>query len=301
MRVGVVIGRTGGYGDTPSEIDAEYRRAVDAGLTSVWMTQHLGLDALTLMASWGTTGPEIGTAVVPVQTRHPVALAEQALTTHALVGGRLNLGLGLAHAATLESVYGLPPRRSVSYLADYVALLDALMGGEKTSPNETFPIAVRLGAALPSAPPILLAALGPRMLQLAGQHTTGTITWMTGPRTIATHVAPSIRAAAEAAGRPEPRVVVCLPVCVTDDINDARRRHGAGVSVYEGIPSYRAMLDREGVTEPIEVALIGPEDHIQEAVAGLLAGGATDVVAIPLGDPDERAATWELLSAMSRA
>jgi 5,10-methylenetetrahydromethanopterin reductase len=217
MRLGVVIGNPGGHRDSISALVADYQRARAEGLSTVWMTQHLGFDALTLMASWDDDdGPELGTAVIPAQTRHPVVLAEQALTTNALTGGRLTLGLGLAHSATLESLYGLSPRRSVGYLADYLDTLEALLSGTKSLSNQTFRFSARIGASgLPAPPPVLIAALGPRMLQLAGQRTAGTITWMTGPRTIAGYVAPTIRAAAEAADRLEPRVVVCLPFCVT--------------------------------------------------------------------------------------
>ena len=252
MRVGVVIGRPGGYGDAVSQLVAEYEQARAAGVSSVWMTQHLGFDALTLISSWGVDGDvEVGTAVIPVQTRHPVVLAEQALTAQALCGGRLALGLGLAHADTLEGIYGLPRRRSVSYLSDYLSTLDALMAGKRATPNETFSFSTRIGAELPPTPPsVLIAALGPRMLQLAGQRTAGTITWMTGAATIESYVSPTIRAAAEEAGRPDPRVVVCLPVCVTDNAASARERLGAVIGGYRGIPSYEAMLEREGVAEP---------------------------------------------------
>ena len=247
MAIGVVIGRPGGYGDTISQLNTEYERARAADVSSVWMTQHLGFDALTLISSWGVDDDaEVGTAVVPVQTRHPVVLAEQALTAQALCGGRLVLGLGLAHADTLEGVYGLPRRRSVSYLSDYLSTLDALMAGKRATPNESFALSTRIGAELPAPPSVLIAALGPRMLQLAGERTAGTITWMTGAATIESYVSPTIRAAAEAAGRPDPRVVVCLPVCVTENPASARERLGAVIGGYRGIPSYEAMLEREG-------------------------------------------------------
>ena len=139
MRIGVVIGRRGGFGDTISQLVAEYEQARAADVSSVWITQHLGFDALTLISSWGVDGDvEVGTAVIPVQTRHPVVLAEQALTAQALCGGRLALGLGLADAHNLERLYGLPRRRSVSYLADYLSTLDALMAAEPATPNESF-------------------------------------------------------------------------------------------------------------------------------------------------------------------
>ena len=298
MRIGVVIGRRGGWGDTLGDLAAEYQRAVEACVDSVWITQHLGFDALTLMASWGATGPELGTAVIPAPTRHPVPLAEQALTTQSLCGGRLSLGLGLAHAANLKSIYGLPPRRSVSYLADYLSTLDALMTGDETTPNDSFPITARLGGELPTPPPVLLAALGPRMLELAGSRTAGTITWMTGPRTVAGYVVPHIRAAADAAGLGAPRVVVCLPVCVTRDVVAARESYRSTNASYGTIPSYRDMLEREGAADPGEIAIIGSDELVQDSFGKLVSGGATDVVAVPTGSPDELDATWALLSAI---
>lgn len=303
MRIGVVIGRPGGYGDTLSQLVTEYEQARAAGVSSVWMTQHLGFDALTLISSWGVDGDvEVGTAVIPVQTRHPVVLAEQALTAQALCGGRLALGLGLAHADTLEGLYGLPRRRSVSYLSDYLSTLDALMAGTRATPNESFGFSTRLGVELlPPPPSVLIAALGPRMLQLAGERTAGTITWMTGAATIESYVSPTIRAAAEAAGRPDPRVVVCLPVCVTDDVASARERLGAVIGGYRGIPSYEAMLEREGVADAVDVAIIGSADEVGAALIGLRARGATDIAAIPLGNPEEVGATWDLISAIAKA
>jgi len=213
----------------------------------------------------------------------------------------LALGLGLAHADTLEGLYGLPRRRSVSYLSDYLSTLDALMAGKRATPNESFAFSTRIGAELPTPPSVLLAALGPRMLQLAGERTAGTITWMTGPATIESYVSPTIRAAAEAAGRPDPRVVVCLPVCVTDDAASARERLAAVIGGYRGIPSYEAMLEREGVADAVDVAIIGSADEVGAALTDLPSRGATDVAAIPLGNPDEVGATWDLISALAKA
>jgi F420-dependent oxidoreductase-like protein len=301
MRIGVVIGNPGGYGDSVAGLVGDYRRALEAGIPTVWMTQHLGFDALTLMASWGDDrGPELGTAVIPAQTRHPVALAEQALTTNSLTGGRLALGLGLAHSATLEATYGLPSRRSVSYLADYLTTLQALLSGQKSTPNETFDFSTRIGASHQfPAPPVLIAALGPRMLKLAGELTAGTITWMTGPRTIADYVTPSIQSAARAAGRSEPRVVVCLPFCVTKDPGTALASLSQ-FSLYRDIPSYRAMLDREGVADPRDIATAGDEDRVLNSFERLRSGGATDIGVIPFGNADEMAATWQLLGALAQ-
>ncbi len=301
MGIGVVIGGPGGYGDTVTQLAADFERARTTRVASVWMTQHLGFDVLTLIASWDVDGDvEVGTAVIPAPTRHPVVLAEQALTAQALCGGRLVLGLGLAHADTLEGVYGLPRRRSVSYLSDYLSTLDALMAGKRAEPNESFPLSARIAAEVPASPSVLIAALGPRMLQLAGERTAGTITWMTGAATIESYVSPTIRAAADAVGRPDPRVVVCLPVCVTDDPVNARERLRAAIGSYGAIPSYRAMLDREGAADPVDIAIIGSGDEVGSALTGLLSRGATDVVAIPVGHADELDATWDVIAASTR-
>jgi alkanesulfonate monooxygenase SsuD/methylene tetrahydromethanopterin reductase-like flavin-dependent oxidoreductase (luciferase family) len=190
----------------------------------------------------------------------------------------------------------------VRYWADYLSPLDALLGAVPATPNVFFAVSPPLGAAaLPTPPPVLIAALGPRMLQLAGERTAGTITWMTGAATIESYVSPTIRAAAAAAGRPDPRVVVCLPVCVTDDAASARERLGPAIGSYRDIPSYSAMLDREGVADAIDVAIIGNADQVGAALTGLASRGATDVAAIPLGNPDEVSATWDLISTLARA
>lgn len=299
-RVGVVIGSSGGFGDTLSSLRSSYDRARASGVSSVWMTQHLGFDALTVLASLGgEEGPELGTAVVPAQPRHPVALAEQALTVQALSGGRLALGLGLTHGAVLENVYGLPSQRSVKFLEDYLATLDALLAGAKTAPNDTFTFGTRLVADLPVPPPVLIAALGHRMLQLAGRRTAGTITWMTGPKTVEAHIVPIINEAAEAAGRPSPRVIVCLPVCVTDDRRSASDALRQSMGGYRATPSYRAMLDREGVDEPADIAIVGSVDDVREAFTGLFEVGATDVVAIPSGRPEDIESTWSGLAELT--
>ena len=136
------------------------------------------------------------------------------------------------------------------------------------------------------------------MLELAGSRTAGTITWMTGPRTVAGYVVPHIRAAADAAGQGAPRVVVCLPVCVTRDVEDARESYRSTNASYGTIPSYRDMLEREGAADPGEIAIIGSDELVQNSFGKLVSGGATDVVAVPTGSPDELDATWALLSAI---
>ena len=191
-----------------------------------------------------------------------------------------------------------------SYMREYLAsLMPMLRGetvnseGEQVTTNAFMPITVP-GA---TAPPVLVAALGPAMLKLAGTVADGTITWMTGTETVAAHIVPTIRAAAEAAGRPEPRIVVSLPVSVTADVAGVKERIRQEFSIYPGLPSYKAMLDREGAVDAADIAFVGDEGAVASAVARLAGAGATDFVASVVGDRDERARTISLLSEIVRS
>jgi F420-dependent oxidoreductase-like protein len=209
------------------ETVAQLRGFADAGFDHAFAVQIFGPDALTWLAAAGTQVPGIGlgTGVVPVHPRHPMMLAQQALTVQAATADRLLLGIGLSHQVVVEGVWGLSYEKPASYMREYLASLMPLLHGEaprstgeRVSTNAFAPLDIP-GT---KAPPVLLAALGPAMLELAGSQTDGTITWMTGTGTIGSHISPRIRRAAQAAGRPEPRVVVSLPVAVTADVEAAR-------------------------------------------------------------------------------
>jgi alkanesulfonate monooxygenase SsuD/methylene tetrahydromethanopterin reductase-like flavin-dependent oxidoreductase (luciferase family) len=133
------------------------------------------------------------------------------------------------------------------------------------------------------------------MLELAGRTVDGTVTWMTGVQTVESHVVPTITAAAKAAGRPAPSVVVGLPVCVTDDPAGARERIGRTFQIYGSLPSYRAMLDREGVEGPADVAIVGDEKTVGAALDHLAEAGATEFLANVLGSSEDRARTRAFL------
>ena len=136
------------------------------------------------------------------------------------------------------------------------------------------------------------------MLALAGRETDGTITWMTGPRTVRDHTVPRICEAASAAGRPAPRIVVGLPVAVTTDVATARESAARGFQIYGMLPSYRSMLDREGAEGPADVAIVGDESAVGEALGRLAEAGATDFLAVPFnvhGDPGVLERTRALL------
>jgi len=293
-----------GVFSSPRTVDgmlADAASAAASGLSSYWTSQIFTLDALTALAVVAPQVPGIrfGTGVVPIQPRHPMMLAGQALTVSQVSGGRLDLGIGLSHQVVVEGMWGEPFEKPVRRMREYLEALQPLLAGEDPQlSGET--VTCRGAVDVPAeAPPVLVAALGTQMLNVAGRLADGTVTWMTGPATLADHTVPTIWAAAEAAGRPEPRVVVALPVCVTADEAGARERAAAEFAVYGMLPSYRAMLDKEGVEGPADLALVGSADAVAERIAAVGAAGATSLVAAEFGTADERAATRELLAGLA--
>jgi F420-dependent oxidoreductase-like protein len=266
------------------------------------MPQIFGLDALTALAVAGSQVPviELGTAVVPTYPRHPMVLAAQALTTAAACERRLVLGIGLSHRVVIESMFGYSFDKPARHMREYLSiLLPLLREGSVNFVGKTMRAQGSVNAPEGRPVPVLLAALAPRMLRLAGGWADGTITWMTGPATVASHIVPTMAAAATEAGRPAPRVVVGLPVCVTGDADRARERAAKSFEMYGYLPSYRAMLDREGVAGPADVAVVGDEASIAAQLRRIAEGGATDFMAAPFGGKDERAETVSLLAALA--
>ncbi|MGV9778626.1 TIGR03564 family F420-dependent LLM class oxidoreductase [Streptosporangium sp. NPDC003464] len=281
MRIGLLLNEPEGT-DVLGRLRGRIARAADDGFSSAWMSNVFGLDALTALAVAGSQVPgiELGTAVVPTYPRHPAALAQQALTANAALDGRLALGVGLSHQIVIEGMYGYGFDRPARHMREYLSVLVPLVRGEQVAfEGET--LKARLGLTTPGAGdmPVLVAALGPRMLKLAGELADGTVLWMTGPKTVAEHVAPAVTEAARAAGRPAPRIVCALPVCVTDDVEAARARAAEVFEVYGRLPSYRAMLDREGAESPADVAVVGDEDAVSAQIESLAKAGVTDFVA----------------------
>ena len=281
MRIGLFIGSLG----AADSLEGQAQQVVDAerdGFDSLWSAQILGVDALTLFALAGprTSRIEMGTGVVPTYSRHPIALAQQALTTNAAAAGRLTLGVGVSHRPVVEQRFRMrfdPPAR---HMEEYLTILRSLVHeGAVDFQGELFGTnaEIRVPSARPL--PILIAALGPRMLRIAGELSEGTVTWMVGPRTLRDHIVPGITSAAESAGRPRPRVCVALPVAVTDDATAARRAAAGLFQRYGSLPSYRRMLDREGVDGPSEVAVVGSEEEVEGQLRDLAEAGATDFLA----------------------
>jgi len=273
-------------------------RAADDGFASAWMANIFGCDALTALAVAGSGigGIEIGTAVVPTYPRHPAVLAQQAFTTALALDGKLTLGIGLSHKIVIEDMYGYSFDAPATHMSEYLSILQPALNGEQVSfTGKTMRGAIGLSTPRVGTVPVLLAAMAPRMLRLAGQRTDGTILWMTGPGTVRDYIAPTINAAARDAGRPAPRIVCILPVCVTGDIDAAKARAGQVFEIYGHLPSYRAMLDREGAAGPADVAIVGDEDTVADQVMALADCGVTDFVAGEFATGDDRRRTRNLL------
>jgi F420-dependent oxidoreductase-like protein len=290
---------------SPNRVDGlveAARHAHEDGFASCWTSQIFSLDALTAIAVAAREVPDIrfGTGVVPIQPRHVMMLAGQALTVTQVSGGRLDLGIGLSHQMVVEGMWGLPFDKPVRAMREYLEALGPLLqGDDPQAAGET--VTARGAIDVPSdPPPVLVAALGPQMLKVTGRLADGTVTWMTGPQTLRDHTVPTISAAAEEAGRPAPRIVVALPICVTEDEAGARERAAAEFAVYGMLPSYRAMLDREGMDGPADLALVGSADQVAERIAEVEAAGTTTLVGAEFGNADEQAATRDLLKRLIR-
>lgn len=299
MRMGLSLSESSGP-DAIGRLQEQIEGAAADGFDSAWMANIFGLDALTALAVAGRDVPglELGTAVVPTYPRHAATLAQQALTVQVALEGRLALGIGLSHQMVIENMFGYSFEKPARHMREYLAiLLPLLRDGRASFEGETMRAQVGLSGPRDHDTPVLLAALAPRMLHLAGAEADGTVLWMTGPDTIESHIVPKLNAAAADAGRPAPRVVCTLPICVTDDPDGARERTSEALTIYGQLPSYRAMLDMEGAAGPGDVALVGDEDEVARQIDHLAAIGVTDFVAACVGDRDEIARTRELLRA----
>lgn len=302
MRIGIFAGDVVESASGLDDVVDAARSAADEGFASFWLPQIFSFDALTALAVVGreVEGIELGTAVVPTYPRHPMMLAQQVLTTNSASEGRLTLGIGLSHQIVIENMYGYSFAKPVRHMREYLAILMPLLAGEAADfTGETMVAHGSLSVPGGTRPRVLIAALGPKMLELAGTVADGTVTWMTGPKTLTGHTVPAIRAAADKAGRPAPSVAAGLPICVTDDEAGARARANKVFQMYGMLPSYRAMLDREGLEGPGDVAVIGTEEQVREQLAEVDAAGVTDLAAVSFGGPgEERNRTRALLRSL---
>ncbi|MFG2071710.1 TIGR03564 family F420-dependent LLM class oxidoreductase [Nonomuraea maritima] len=301
MRIGVAVGDLRGP-VTAGELARQVRRAAECGLSSVWASQAFGWDALTALAVAGVQVPEIelGTAVVSVPQRHPLVLAGQALSVQAATSNRLTLGIGAGISMMVTNMYGMPADRPAARMREYLSILRPLLRGEAVShQGQTLTAAGQVAVEGTTPPPVLLAALAPAMLRLAGELADGTVTWMTGPRTLADHIVPSIIKAAETAGRPTPRVVAGLLVSVTNDEHRVRERIAEQFGLAGQVPEYRAVLDRERAAGPQDVVIVGDETQVERRLRQLHDAGVTDFLAAPFGNQEEQDRTIEVIAAQA--
>jgi 5,10-methylenetetrahydromethanopterin reductase len=294
-----------GDGVKRSPVDAyveEVAQLRDEGFRRAWTPQMpFEVDLLTVLAVAlrEVDGIEVASGVLPIQVQHPMHLAQRALTVSLLSGGRFILGLGMSHRTVTENMWGISWDKSVRRLNEYLdGLLPLLAGESADAVGETVTTRGALRIPNASAPEVYIAALGPQMLRVAGRRSAGTITWMTGPKTLAGHIGPALREAAQEAGRPDGavRVAAALPISVTDDPDSARSQAAKQFAMYGYLPSYRAMLDREGFAGPEDAALIGDEATVLQRIDELRSAGVDEFIGIVFdGSAEHRARSRAVL------
>ncbi|OBI09910.1 LLM class F420-dependent oxidoreductase [Mycobacterium scrofulaceum] len=314
MRIGMMVGsdRERPRADRLPGVIGDVATAEGAGFSTFWMPQVPGyLDALTVVALIGqaTGGIELGTAVVPIQTRHPMIMAQQALTTQIACGGRFTLGIGPSHHWIINGQLGLAYDRPARVVADYLDVLDASFAGPGSVDvdNDTYHVHGPVDVTDTCQVPVLLAALGPTMLRLAGERAGGTILWMADERAIADHVVPRITASADRAGRPAPRIVAGVPIalCSPTKTDDARAYASEVLGHADFSPNYVRLLEHGDAEDVGDTMAAGDEATILARLRRYRDAGVTDLAAriVPLGkDTTERAAsrlrTQEFLSSL---
>lgn len=304
MRIGLMIGPEKGHntGKVARMINAAVA-AEREGFRSIWVPQvPSDFDGLTAVALMGaaTSRVELGTAVMPIQTRHPIAMAQQALSTQAVCEGRFTLGLGPSHDWIVEDMLGLSYERPAHQVRNYLGVLNvALAGpGPVDVENDGYRVHNPLDITDIAPTPVLLAALAPVMLRIAGEQASGTILWMADERAIGEHVVPRITKAASEAGRPAPRIVAGVPValCANEEVDDARARANRVLGEAEYSPNYKRLLEQGDATDIGDMLAAGDEHAVVARLRRFRDAGVTDLAVrvLPLGsDRQARLESWK--------
>ena len=293
MRIGTTSGAIANPNATLDDLVAEVKGFEEQGFAFVSVPNIFGFDAITALSIVGreTSRIELSTGVVPTPPRHPHALAQQALTAQSAAGGRFVLGIGLSHQIVIENMFGLSYAKPAKQMREYLEVLMPLVQGKPAAfEGDLYRVNAGLQVAGVAPVPVVVAALGPLMLKVAGTLADGTATWMTGLETLANHTVPAITAAAKEAGRGAPRVIAALPIALASDVAKAREVANENFQIYGTLPSYRAMLDREGAAGPGDVALVGDEAALRAGLGRLRDAGVTDFAASPF-NPEKGSAT----------
>ncbi|AXB46455.1 TIGR03564 family F420-dependent LLM class oxidoreductase [Amycolatopsis albispora] len=308
MTLGIAIAPAAGAVNAVDDVVGQARRAAAAGVRSAWFGQVFSYDAITLATVAGRAVPEItvGVSVVPIAGRHPLLVASQAQTAQAATGGRFTLGLGLGAPAFAEPVFGVPNDRPIARLREFLTVVRSVFEtGTASFEGELItakpPMSAKVAGAEPV--PVVVAAMGPQALRVTGELADGTLPLLAGPKALAGHIVPTIRAAADTAGRPAPKVIAALPALVTSDLETARRRMAEQTAFYDSIPSYQRIIELSGATKAAELAVIGDEELVAAEIRRYFDAGATEVVITQsdLAGTADQLRTWRLVGELTRA
>jgi 5,10-methylenetetrahydromethanopterin reductase len=287
MKIGIGSVIAGSPNATLDDLVNEVKAAEADGFAFFSLPNIFGLDAISALTIAGreTKKIELATGVTPTPPRHPFAIAQQALTAQAACKGRFVLGIGLSHKIVIENMLGLSYAHPAKQMREYLEVLMPLAQGKPASfSGDLYRVngALQIPGGTPL--PVVVAALGPKMLEVTGRLADGTATWMTGAKTLAEHTVPTINKAAKEAGKPAPRVIAALPFALTDDPRGLRDVANNVFAIYGQLPSYRAMLDREGAATPGDVGILGDESVLRAGLARLRDAGVTHFLASVFGD-----------------
>ena len=298
MRIGIMIGADGSK-MTLDDVIGRAKQAEAAGLDNVWLANIFSFDAISTLGFIGRETERIGlgTAVTPTYPRHPTAIAQQAMTTQAASSGRFTLGIGLSHKIVIEDMLGFSYDKPAKHMREYLSVLMPLLRGEPANfDGEQYRVhGIAMDIPGGDGVDVVVAALGPVMLKLAAEMSHGANAWMVGPRTMEDHIIRSLREG----GLDSPRVVGGFPMLLTNKPDTARAQLGQALTIYGQLPSYRAMLDREGLANPEDVAILGDENLLRGEIKRLADMGVTDLnAAVAGGDAEDYARTIEFLASV---
>jgi F420-dependent oxidoreductase-like protein len=298
MTTGIVIRLDPGAANAVDDAVSQASGAFQRGVRQVWLNQRFDVDALTLAAviAAAVPGLGVGTAIVPINPRHPLVIASAAQTAQAAAHGNFSLGIGLGGNALEQRAFGIPAGNEIARLREYLTVLRLLIDdggvdfqGQELTARPPLPPLVAGGVPFP----IYVAAMGPRALRVAGELADGTLPYLAGPHTIEEFIAPTISQAAADAGRPPPRIIASVPVAVTNNPDAARAEAAKSLHFYDQIPSYQKVMAREGVTHAADLAVIGDPDAVVDQLLRYRAAGATDLVLSPFQTaPSTRNGLW---------
>ncbi|RSM71723.1 LLM class F420-dependent oxidoreductase [Amycolatopsis sp. WAC 01375] len=296
MRTGILLDEIGvPFGD----VVAQAKEAARLGYDAIWLAQRGGWDALTALTALGAAAPglALGTSVLPTYPRHPISLAAQALTLQAATGAPVSLGVGLSHRPIIEDQYGYSFDRPVRHLREYLQALYPLLHHEKADVHgETLTAVGTIEAPGAEPPSVVVGALSPLSLKVSGAYSDGVVSTWAGPRSLAEYIVPTLTKAATEAGRTAPRVITGQLISVTHNPDGPRNWVAENYGMAANIPAYQAIFTRDRVDGPGGTVLAGDEEFVRARIRELEEAGATELILMPVGTPEEQARTRELLS-----